>query len=78
MLNKKLRSLLAGFVVLLVVCGIIFEPAASASILFNRSVLISSPVPSAVTTETIQFDVPTNNVIGSIVFQYCSNSSSFF
>ena len=50
----------------------------SAAIMFNRSVLISSPVPSAVTTEAFQFDIPTTSVVGSIVFQYCSNSSSFF
>lgn len=73
--SKKLNKLsivallLLGCVVLL-----INTPLTEAAELSNRSVQISSAVPSAVTTEAYQFFVPTVTTIGSIVFEYCSNS----
>jgi hypothetical protein len=39
-----------------------------------RSVTISSAVPSAVTTHTFRFSLPTTNDVGSIVLEYCDNS----
>lgn len=41
----------------------------------NRSVQLSDYEPSAVSNYSFQFFVPTINTIGSIVFQYCTNSA---
>lgn len=40
----------------------------------NRSISISSAVPSAVVTNDFRFNIPSTNAIGSIVFEYCDNS----
>lgn len=40
----------------------------------NRSVTISSAVPSALTNEDFQLTIPSITSIGSIQFEYCSNS----
>lgn len=45
--------------------------------LSNRSVAISSAVPSIVTNHSFKFLVPSTGIIGSIVFEYCSNSPLF-
>lgn len=45
-----------------------------ADINMNRSIVISTGVPSAVATHLIKFDEATNGNIGSITFEYCSNS----
>jgi hypothetical protein len=74
MFNKHRR--LFGLVV--IIFGVIFwvagQERTSAFILFNRSVTIGSGVPSAVTTHSFKFDVPTTSTIGSIVLEYCSNN----
>lgn len=77
MLNKKIGWLATVFTVVLGLLAGMTRPT-SANILFNRSVSISSAVPSAVTTEDFQFDVPSASNLGSIVFEYCSNSPSFY
>jgi hypothetical protein len=59
---------LAGF--------IIYKPAA-ADIITQRSVVISSATPSAVVTNNFQFTIPTAASLGSMVFEYCSNSPLF-
>lgn len=41
--------------------------------LINRSVLITSSVPSAQTTETVNMTMATATNLGSIVFQYCTD-----
>jgi hypothetical protein len=70
---------LAGFfsLSLIIGCLIFGFGRSSAFILFNRSVTISSAVPSAVTTHSFKFDVPTTSDIGSIVLEYCSNNPYF-
>lgn len=40
----------------------------------NRSIVISTGIPSAIATHTFKFDEATTNNIGSITFEYCSNS----
>lgn len=50
----------------------------SAAILFNRSIVLSSVLPSDVASHVYQFDIPTNSTIGSIDFEYCSNSPDFY
>ena len=45
-----------------------------ADINMNRSVVISTGVPSAVATHLFKFDEATTSNIGSIVFEYCTNS----
>lgn len=50
----------------------------SAAILFNRSVVLSSVLPSATASYGFEFDIPTSSVIGSIDFEYCANSPDFF
>jgi hypothetical protein len=42
-----------------------------------RSVVISSSIPSAVTTEDFQFQFISSDDVGSIVLQYCTNSPLF-
>lgn len=72
MLKKTLvLALLVSVTVGVVLIG---RGQTSANTLFNRSVAISSSQPSAVTTEVFKFDTPTTAVIGSLVFEYCSNS----
>lgn len=61
-----------------VLCAVLVTNAqTSANTLPNRSVTVSSAIPSIATTQSFRFDVPTTSVIGSIVFQYCSNSPLF-
>ena len=40
----------------------------------NRKVVIGTSKPSAVTTHSFSFDLGSSSVLGSIVFEYCSNS----
>jgi hypothetical protein len=78
MLNRH-RVRLSGLSILLFTAGyLVFGFGnSSAFILFNRSVEISSGVPSAAATHSFKFDVPTTSDIGSIVFEYCSNNPYF-
>jgi len=46
----------------------------SADINQNRSIILTSGTPSAITSHLIKFDEATTNNIGSITFEYCSNS----
>ena len=45
-----------------------------ASEIYQRSITLSSAVPSDTATHTFQFTVPSTTSLGSIVLQYCSNS----
>jgi hypothetical protein len=52
-----------------------FMPGTSrAGITSNRSVTLSTGVPSAVAEHLFKFTLPSTDDIGSIVFEYCSNS----
>ncbi len=73
---KKSRVFILLAVALL--CGFLVAKGQTAASTFpNRSVTVSSGLPSAVTTQTFRFNVPTASVVGSIVLQYCSNSPLF-
>jgi hypothetical protein len=56
---------------------ILFTGASSALDLSQMSVAISTAVPSATASHTFQFFVPSPTTVGSIVFEYCSNSPLF-
>jgi hypothetical protein len=72
------RLLLVLVVCLILATIFINGGKTSAVTMFNRSVNISTATPSAVATHSFKFDVPTSSIIGSILFEYCSNSPSFF
>lgn len=77
MLNKKINWL--GFVLIVLALAVTFgNNSAQASILFNRSILLSSNHASVTASHDFKFDVPSTAAIGSIVFEYCSDSPSFF
>ncbi len=54
-----------------------FIAKVSADSLQNRSVSLSSYRPSQVATHNYQFFVPNPNIMGSMIFEYCSNSAVF-
>jgi hypothetical protein len=54
-----------------------FGPKVRAADLTQRSVLLGTSVPSAVTTHQFSFNIATASVLGSIQFQYCANSPLF-
>src|SRR6266550_2150694 len=75
MFNRHSRRLFGLAVIIFCLAYLILGSApTSASIMFNRSVTISTGVPSAVVTHSFRFDIPTTSVIGSLVLEYCSNS----
>jgi hypothetical protein len=77
MFNRKIGWL--GAVLIFVLGLLAFNPQPTrASILFNRSILLSSNHPSVVASHDFKFDIPTTSVVGSIVFEYCSDSPSFY
>lgn len=79
MLSKYKNRFLLLIVLLLAVTMAISNTAkVSASILFNRDVTISSAQASATVSDTFSFDIPDSSTLGSIVFEYCANSPSFY
>jgi|SRR5579862_2876730 len=78
MLNKNRSLALIAVLISGIAVWLWNTGQSSAAILFQRSVVISTAVPSAVAVDSFQFNVPTASVLGSIVFQYCSNSPSFY
>lgn len=65
------------FVVVMGLASLLIYAPASADLLAQRSIFISSATPSAVVNHNFSFTVPTTANIGSIVFEYCSNSPLF-
>lgn len=79
MLSRLSDRLFIFALVLFIVGGLVFNSSkSSAAILFNRSVVLSSVLPSAAASYDFEFDIPTSAVIGSIEFEYCSNSPDFY
>lgn len=79
MFNRQKSGLFLGVALTLSLAALLANVGnSSAFILFNRTVTISTPLPSAVATHSFTFDIPTTSDIGSIVFEYCSNSPVFF
>ncbi len=65
---------LYGLILVVLVFTQISTAFVSATQVTSRSVAIGSSEPSAVTNHRFQFDIPTVSNLGSIQFEYCSNS----
>jgi hypothetical protein len=75
-LSSEVRELLS--VLILTVVPYIFWTAQTYALnLSNRSVTISTAQPSALANHDFQLTISSQGIIGSIVFQYCSNSPLF-
>ncbi len=64
------------FLVVTLFTGVLFsvvQPVRAAE-LDTRSVQITSAIPSATTSQVFSFNVPSTSTVGSIEFEYCSNS----
>lgn len=67
-------------IILLVLGQILFLPTAKVALadeLENRSLEVMNPTPSSITQYQFSFDTPSSGTVGSILFQFCSNSSIF-
>ncbi len=73
---KKALILLAALVVS-IAPSLYFPQVALAARLENRSIDLGSSQANAVTNHTFSFTVPTAGNIGSIAFEYCSNTPIF-
>lgn len=74
----KDKNLGLGLSILISLVLVLHFPGGTyAASLSNRSIRVDSPKPSVVTNHTISFTVPTGGPIGSIGFEYCSNSPLF-
>lgn len=57
---------------------ILLDHSAAAVTVTDRSVVLSSNLPSAAASHDFKFTIPSVSDIGSIKFEYCSNSPSFY
>lgn len=73
----KINRLLILLAAVILLAAGVSRGHTSANTMPNRSVTVSSALPSIATTQTFRFDTPTASDIGSIVFQYCTNSPLF-
>lgn len=73
--NKAL--ILSVAVLMSTMPSLYFPPALSAARLENRSIEIGSSKPAVTTNHIVSFTVPTAGNIGSIAFEYCSNTPIF-
>lgn len=78
-LNKpyKLPAVLSVALVAVMVVAqllVVSPPSVLAGELENRSLQVMNPLPSAITEYQFNFDVVTSGTVGSILFQFCSNS----
>lgn len=60
--------------VVIPVALILIITRASSLNMTNRSIAVSTTAPGATATHDFRFDVPTVNNVGSLVFEYCTNS----
>jgi hypothetical protein len=75
MLSRHLGKISAGLALLLSTAILFANINQSYAVDISlRSITLTSAVPSALTTHTFRFSLPTTNDVGSIVLQYCSNS----
>ena len=74
----KNKALILSLAVLVSVAPTLYLPqTVSAARLENRSIRIGSSKVDVVTSHTVSFTVPTAGNIGSIAFEYCSNTPLF-
>jgi len=78
MLNRIVRRLFVALIILVSGAGLIFSRPAAAVTILNRSVTLSTYTPSATASHDFKFTFPTTADVGSISFEYCSNSPSFY
>jgi hypothetical protein len=73
---RKVSRLTAHILVatLLVASPLLWYKSASANPLSTRSVTVGSSAPGTVTTHRYNFNIDTVNTVGSIEFEYCTNS----
>ncbi len=72
--SARVRLVRVVLVFLLISLSIIpFSLQAHADQLTNRSILLGSSIPSAITTHRVSFGISTSTSIGSIVIEYCDN-----
>lgn len=55
----------------------IFTPYVNADVLLDRSVQVLDSRANAVTNHTFAFFIQSNNMVGSLVFEYCTNNPFF-
>lgn len=67
----------SGTVVISLVALVALAPVAHAAVLLDRSVRTLDPKANAVTSHTFAFFIQSNNLVGSMVFEYCSNNPFF-
>jgi hypothetical protein len=77
MLSRLVSRLLLVVVVFVFICLGLSRPA-SATTITDRSITLGIYTPSAVTSQDFKFTLPTTNNVGSMVFQYCSDTPSFY
>lgn len=75
MTTKYKNSIKLTLALLLMVAPVfVVQRPVGAADLANRSIAISTATAGSVAQYTYQFDVPTAGVVGSMAFEYCSNS----
>src|SRR5579862_1086611 len=75
---SRLVSRLSLILVVVLFIGVAATEPAAAATLTDRSVVLGIYTPSAVTSQDFKFTLPSTSDFGSLVFEYCSNSPSFF
>src|SRR5579884_3551491 len=72
-----LKRLIICLLVSCCLLPVLFLKDASAATIQDRSVTVSTATVSATTSEDFKFTLPTVNTLGSITFEYCSNTPLF-
>jgi hypothetical protein len=70
MLSRRFSRLLVILVIFTILIGFAMSTRISAD---HRSIVVGSAQPSAVTSHSFQFDIPSTDVVGSIVLEYCNS-----
>ncbi len=74
-MKKFLQKVILSLEALLIVASpLLLINGVGSATLSPRAVIISSAIPSTTTTHTIAFTVPSTDPVGSMSFEYCTNS----
>src|SRR4051812_36513084 len=74
---RSLTALPALLLILTLLAVLAFSPSVLAVYFNNRSVTVSSGIPSATANHLFKFTFMSAGNVGSIVFEYCDNSPLF-
>lgn len=77
MTSRNSRAIALSLVLIISLVSPLLSQPVSAAQLENRSVQVSSAIPSAVVTNDFSFTYITGGNVGSLVFEYCDNSPIF-